>query len=419
MSLEVEALEAAKRFLREEVAPKAQLIDQDVTELHKIVDRMGELNLLALKRPMRYGGPEMPEALFRIYQEEVARTSGTLAFLTTQHQSAVGMIAGGENEKLKDRYLPLMASGEKLVGIGFSQLRRSGPPIMCATPVEGGYLLDGHVPWITGWSFFPEFLIGATLPDGRALFAVVPLKNRRQIVVKMSQRKKVDNGTPEALPVSDGAEIAKGFPEPFPTRSRSSGSSTPPAPSPFSGEKGEGRVTISKPMEVASMGMGMTVTADFENYSIHESKVAFIKPAGWIQNSDMINIALQGHFAIGCAMAGIDVVRANSEKKPFLFLTDALNTLERELAALKMATAHAQQNSDDSTTPERLKVRAWAIDFCVRCAHAAIASSSGAANSINHPAQRIYREALVYTVSAQTPAVMEATLNRLIDRGGW
>lgn len=81
-----------------------------------------------------------------------------------------------------------------------------------------------------------------------------------------------------------------------------------------------------------------------------------------------------------------------------------------------MATANAQKSADDSTTPERLKVRAWAIDFAVRCAHAAITSSSGAANSIHHPAQRIYREALVYTVSAQTPAVMEATLQRLNAR---
>ncbi len=353
MSLEVEALEAAKRFLREEVAPKAQIIDQDSAELHKIVDRMGELNLLGLKLPQRFGGVEMSEIMFRIYQEEVARTSGTLAFLTTQHQSAVGMIAGGDNETLKQEYLPKMVNGDKLVGIGFSQLRRSGPPIMRAIPVTGGYKLDGHVPWVTGWSFYPEFLLGATLPDGRALFAVVPLTDRPGL-------------------------------------------------------------KVSEPMALASMGTAMTVTVDFTDFFISESQVGFIKPDGWIQNSDMINIALQGHFAIGCAMAGIDVVRQNAERKPFPFLQDALKSLELELVELRMSTAQAQRSSDDSTTPERLKVRAWAIEFAVRCAHAAIAASSGAANSLSHPAQRIYREALVFTVSAQTPAVMEATLQRLV-----
>ncbi len=373
MSREVEALEEAKRFLRDEVAPAAEQIDRDSATLHRMVDRMGELNLLALKRPERFGGPEMSEILFRIFQEEVARASGTLAFLTTQHQSAVSMIANGENEALKREYLPKMASGERLVGIGFSQLRRSGKPIMRAEPVSGGFRLTGHVPWITGWTFFPEFLIGASLPDGQALFAIVPL-------VEMHQESVLPSGINDEM-------------------------------SPITGS-----VRISPPMELAAMGTAMTVTAEFNNYLVQDSKVAFIKPAHWIQNSDMINIALQGHFAIGCAMAGIDIVRENADKKPFSFLLDAVEQLEKELAELKMSTAQAQRSTDESTTPERLQVRAWAIDFAVRCAHAAITSSSGAANSIHHPAQRVYREALVYTVSAQTPPIMEATLSRLVNR---
>jgi len=79
----------------------------------------------------------------------------------------------------------------------------------------------------------------------------------------------------------------------------------------------------------------------------------------------------------------------------------------------KIQTTRAQRG-EDIVTDERLAVRAWAIDLAVRCAHAAVTASSGAANSLSHPAQRIYREALVYTVSAQTTPIMEATLKRLI-----
>lgn len=50
----------------------------------------------------------------------------------------------------------------------------------------------------------------------------------------------------------------------------------------------------------------------------------------------------------------------------------------------------------------------------LRCANAAITVSSGAANYQDHPAQRVYREALVFAVSGQTTAVMEATLAELI-----
>lgn len=347
------ALQAAIDYLRTEVVPNAEAIDADPEALRVALRGMAVRNLLAMKRPVEFGGPEMPEPLFRIFQEEVARASGSLAFLQTQHQSAVGMIARSENLTLIDEYLPRMANGEKTVGIGFSQLRRPSPPIMRAEDVGGIYVLNGSVPWVTGWDFYEEFLVGAQLPDGRALFAIVPLR------------------------------------------------------------AGQG-ITTSEPMQLAAMNSGNTVSLEFTDFPVGPERVVFIRPVGWIKNNDMINVALQGHFAMGCAQAGIDVIRKVAEKKPHAFIGDAADQLQAELERCRAATAIAQQSVSEETTQERLEVRAWAIELAVRCAHAAIAASSGAANSLAHPAQRIYREALVYTVSAQTPAIMEATLRRLV-----
>lgn len=355
MSTAETVLEEAKRFLREEVTPRAQEIDRDEEVLRWAVEGLCARGLMALKRPEAFGGPEMPEPLFREYQEEIARASGALAFLTTQHQSAVSMISKGENAELAAEYLPQMADGGKLVGIGFSQLRRAGPPIMRAEPVEGGYRLEGSVPWITGAGFFPEFLIGAALPDGRAVFGIVPLEDR------------------------------------------------------------PGEISVSPPMRLAAMETANTVSAEFTGYHLSNERVAFHRPPNWIKNNDQINIALQGHFALGCAQAGIDVVQAAAEKRGIEFLREAVRALEGELAACRAATAEAQKSVDEETTEERLKVRAWAIELAVRCAHCAVTASSGAANSLAHPAQRIYREALVYTVSAQTSAVMEATIRRIAE----
>lgn len=349
------ALETAIQYLREEVAPRAQVIDRDSEALREALNGLAERELMAMKRSAEYGGPEMPEPLFRRFQEEVARTSGALAFLQTQHQSAVSMISRGENRALVEEYLPRMANGERYVGIGFSQLRRPGPPMMRAEPVEGGYVLDGEVPWVTGWDFYEEFLIGAQLPSGEALFAPVPLR------------------------------------------------------------AGAG-VIVSSPMELAAMGSANTVSVRFEGFFLPEARVAFIRPSGWIRNNDQINIALQGHFAIGCAQAGIDVIRQAAERRSVHFLAEAADAFQKELEDCRRATAEAQRSVDEETTEERLKVRAWAIDLAARAAHGAVTASSGAANSVDHPAQRIYREALVYTVSAQTTPIMEATLKRLICR---
>ncbi|MBI1755571.1 MAG: acyl-CoA/acyl-ACP dehydrogenase [Fimbriimonas ginsengisoli] len=346
-------LKTAFDYLETEVAPSAQRIDQDAEALRTALGGLASRSLLALRRPARYGGPDLPEAEFRAFQEEVARRSGALSFLQTQHQSAVSLIAKGDNQALQEAYLPLMADGRKLVGIGFSQLRRPGPPIMRAEPVTGGYRLEGHVPWVTGWTFFPEFLIAAALPDGSAVFAVVPLVE------------------------SPG-------------------------------------VKLSPAMRLAAMETALTVTADFEQFFVPDTLVSSIQPAGWIRTNDQINVALQRHFALGCAQAGIDIVAAAARAKGTDWMLAASAVLEEELKACREATADVPEG--EAATTDRLRARAWAIELAARCAQAAVAVSSGKANSLDHPAQRVYREALVYTVSAQTSAIMEATLERLARR---
>lgn len=360
-------LDAATDYLQKEVAPKAQEIDRDPDALRRALQGLCDRNLMALKCPKEYRGPAISEEDFRKFQEECARASGALAFLQTQHQSATGLIARSDNDALKAEYLPKMGNGEKLVGIGFSQLRRGGPPIMRAEETQGGYILNGHIPWVTGWDYYPEFIAGATLPDGQALFAIVPLQEG------MSGETAVGR-IPQTQPTS---------------------------------------IKISPVMKLAAMETPNTVTVDFEAFFVPVERVVFIQAATWIKNNDQINIALQGHFAIGCAQAGLDILKVNAEKKGLPFLTEAHNALANELNLCREETKKAQAQANEETTQERLNVRAWAIDLAVRCAHAAVTSSSGAANSINHPAQRVYREALVFTVSAQTPEIMEATLRRI------
>lgn len=360
MAPEEQLLEYAEQYLREHVAPQAQEIDRDPDALGEALRGLCERNLMALRRPVEYGGPALGEAAFRRFQESVARASGALAFLQTQHQSAAAMLARSENEGLKQAWLPAMADGAKLMGIGFSQLRRPGEPLLRAAQVEGGYRLDGHVPWVTGHGFFPEFLVGAQLPDGQAVFGVVPLEAKVQ--------------------------------------------------------KGGGVLRIGPVMRLAAMESAQTVTADLEGWFLPEDQVAFLRPAGWIHTNDMINITLQGFFALGCARAGLDMLRQAYKKRGADFLKAAWDALDAEVGECREAMASAQRADGERTTEEKLKLRAWAIDLAVRCAHAGVAASAGAANSADHPAQRIYREALVYTVSAQTAPIMEATLARIVGR---
>lgn len=348
-------LNLAKCYLQESVSPHAATIDTDSDALQKALIGLGELGLLALRIPSCWGGLEVSQEIFQIFQELVARYSGALAFLQTQHQSAAAMLVQSQNELLKQKYLPLLSNGQVLVGVGFSHLRRLGNPVITAVPVTGGYKLEGYVPWITGFSLFQEFIVAAVLPNGQAVFGVIPFLETYQ----------------EQL----------------------------------------GTITFSQPMALAAMTSTNTVTATLTSWFLPQERVVSIKPSGWIHENDNKSILNPTSLALGCALAGLDILQAAHSTKQLSFIAQAFKTLDRELADCRAAIRHAQQDHD---LGKRLQLRAWTINLAVRCAHAAITVSSGAANYRHHAAQRVYREALVFTVSGQTTALMEATLARLM-----
>ncbi len=92
MTLETEFLKQIDAYLREQVAPYAEVLDRNPRELQMALRQMGDRNLLALRLSTRWGAPEVDSPTFWAFQEQVAIYSGALAFLQTQHQSADKML---------------------------------------------------------------------------------------------------------------------------------------------------------------------------------------------------------------------------------------------------------------------------------------------------------------------------------------
>lgn len=343
-------LNIATSYLKSVVSPQSAALDRDSHALHNALNGLGELGLLALQVPTNWGGLAASAATYYNFQQLVARYSGALAFVQTQHQSAAGMLVQSQNQTLKQEYLPYLSNGKILLGVGFSHLRRQGEPIVKAHLVDGGYRLNGTVPWITGFGIFQEFIVAATLPDDRAVFGLVPFGN-------------------------------------------------------------SGSITISDVLPLAAMSSTNTVTATLNNWLLKCDRIVSIKPPGWIQQNDKQNVLKATALALGCALASLDVIQATYSNKQLSFIHLAWEKLHLEVSQCRTAVDKATHESFET----KLKSRAWAIDLAVRCAQCAIAVSSGAANYNHHPAQRIYREALVYTVSGQSTDLMAATLERLTD----
>ncbi|NEN96139.1 MAG: acyl-CoA/acyl-ACP dehydrogenase [Moorea sp. SIO1F2] len=351
-------LEIAESYLREFVAPVASEIDDNPEVLRAALQGMGARSLLALQIPKVWGGTGVSELTFRHFQQLIPRYSGALAFLHTQHQSAGEFLTNTDNESLKWQYLPYMSQGQVLLGIGFSHLRRQGKSMVKAIPVAGGYQIEGKVPWVTGFGFFQDFILGATLPDGRAVYGMLPFIETMQ-------------------------------------------------------ETG-GAITFSKPMELGAMSSTNTVTAELTHWFLPEERVVFIKPTGAIHENDRKNVLNHGFDCLGNTRAGLDIIEAVYQTKQLPFIKQAFDAFNEELKRCQSAMM-AALTPDSQSCEERLQLRAWAINLAQRCTAAAVTVSSGAANYRHHGAQRVYREALVFTVLGQTRAVMEATLAQLVN----
>lgn len=346
-------VEQVHRFFQDHVAPIANDLDHDTAAISATLDKLIESGLMCLSRPEEFGGPSWSEEDFREFQFSAARYSGAFAFLQTQHQSAVSLISRSKNAALRENFLTKMHQRDHLTGIAFSQLRRPGKPVTVAERVDGGYLFTGSLPWATGLGMFPYLLAAATLPDGSAVFGLIPFENR-----------------------SD-----------------------------------KGSIELSEPMQLAAMQAAQTVSAKLDKWFLPDELVADIKPADWIRKNDMINIVLQGYFALGCAQAGVDIMA------DYLHRSDKIEGFRAELQAeidlCRRTMDRTIVGKDELSTQERHQVRAWSVELAGRCAMAGVVAASGAANSLGHRAQRVYRESIVFAVTAQTPDIMDATLARL------
>jgi alkylation response protein AidB-like acyl-CoA dehydrogenase len=123
--------------------------------------------------PAEFGGEPLSHVgLLRAYAALAAGCMNT-ALISTQRDGAVELIATSPNETAKRDLLPRLARGELFTTVGIAQLttsKRGGEQMLRATPADdGGYRLDGFIPWATGADHADFVVAGAVLADGNQL----------------------------------------------------------------------------------------------------------------------------------------------------------------------------------------------------------------------------------------------------------
>jgi alkylation response protein AidB-like acyl-CoA dehydrogenase len=89
-----------------------------------------------------------------------------------QHHGVVRAVAGTDNAALRQRMLGPLCRGERRAGVALAGLL-PGPARLRARATEGGYLLDGVSPWVTGWEYLDTLHVAARQDDDTIVWAVL------------------------------------------------------------------------------------------------------------------------------------------------------------------------------------------------------------------------------------------------------
>ena len=156
----------------EQIAADAQEHDQRQRWPEIDLRRLQACGATRWSVPRAFGGDELPSLELHLNYERLAAASVATALILTQRDAAVGLVDANVDAPKRSNVLQRLAKDQVWMTVGIAQLttsRQGGPPALRAERVDGGYILNGLIPWCTGGGWASLVVAGATLDDGRQL----------------------------------------------------------------------------------------------------------------------------------------------------------------------------------------------------------------------------------------------------------
>lgn len=109
-------------FAEREIKPIAQKLDENSEFSPDLTKKIGELGLLGMYLPEKYGGQGLDTLSYIIAVEELARVDSSQAATLAAHNSlGIGPLYYFGNEEQKLKYLPKLCTGEYLWAFGLTE----------------------------------------------------------------------------------------------------------------------------------------------------------------------------------------------------------------------------------------------------------------------------------------------------------
>ncbi|HUE25838.1 MAG TPA: acyl-CoA dehydrogenase family protein [Solirubrobacteraceae bacterium] len=367
-----------REFADQEIAPVAEELDRTKAFPYEIVRRLGELDLMGIPFPERYGGGGGDSLAYALVVEELARVDSSVAITLCAHTSlGTQPIYLFGSEEQKQEWLPQLCAGDRLGAFGLTEPEAgsdAGNTHTRAVLDDGEWVINGSKQFITnaGTEISGVVVITALTGSGNGASGDRAPKEISNLLVA--------NGTPGYEP---GQPYRKMGWHASDTRPLSFIDCRVPAES-LVGPRGAGlrqflRVLDIGRIGVAAMGVGLAQGALEQALAYARERTAFGRPISKFQT-------------IQAKLADLSAE------------IEATRLLVHKAAYLKDA------GRDFTLTAAQAKLKSGRL--AVRAADDAVQIHGGYGYIEEYPVARFYRDAKVLTIGEGTDEVQELVIAR-------
>ena len=154
-------------FVSEEIIPIIEEYNRNSKFPMQLIPKMAELGIFGPTLPAKYDCAELNNVSYGLIMQELERgDSGIRSFASVQSSLVMYPIFTFGSDEQKNKWLPLLARGEKIGCFGLTEPDFGSNPggmITKAEEVDGGYLLNGAKMWITNGSIADIAVVWAKL----------------------------------------------------------------------------------------------------------------------------------------------------------------------------------------------------------------------------------------------------------------
>jgi alkylation response protein AidB-like acyl-CoA dehydrogenase len=367
--------ESARDFAETHIRPHVMEWDEAQHFPIDLFHKMGEHGFLGVLVPEQYQGAGLGYQEYITIIEEIAKVCGSIGLSVAAHNSlCTGHIMLFGNEEQKQKYLPLLATGQWIGAWGLTEPNTGSDAgrMQCVAHKDGDhYVLNGSKSWIThGISGHVAVVIARTgeLLDSHGMTAFI-----------------VERGTPG-----------------------------------FSGGKKENK-----------LGMRASETAEmiFDNCRIHKSQMLGEEGEGFIQamkilDGGRISIAsLSLGIAKGAYEASVKYAKERQQfGQPianFQGISFKLADMATKIEAAELLTRQAGnlKNQGLKCTKESAMAKYYASEVSVEVSTDAVQIHGGYGYTKDFPAEKFYRDSKLCTIGEGTSEIQKLVISREVLKG--